>query len=90
MNISNWNTLFYVILVSLICLQVGTQNIGEHLNLKKNIFKVGFLQTKLHWGWSNWDRSNLDKIDLIGQRSYAIDIQAALTAEPPPINLEQN
>ena len=41
-------------------------------------------------GWSKWDRSKWDKIDLIGRWTYAIDIQEALTAEPPPIYLEQN
>ena len=40
--------------------------------------------------WSNWARSNWDKIDLIGRWTYAIDIQAAFTAEPPTIYLEKS
>ena len=53
-------------------------------------FAYLFIRIKYTGGWSNWDRSNWDKIDLIGRWTYAIDIQAALTAEPPPIYLEKS
>ena len=68
----------------------GNSEYWRRFESEEEYLQGWFFTNKITLGWSNWDRSNLDKIDLIGQRSYAIDIQAALTAEPPPINLEQN